>query len=216
MYDKFPNVLETVSCRDFTQNSVIFEDGTEERIDAIILCTGFKYDFPFLTPECRTLVERGRVSPLYRHLVHCELHSLVFVGLLNTVPFLSATPDPQIQYYKAVLDGKTKLPSVEEMKEDEEKDYQSRLSSGFLPHKAHTMVQRLWPYVDALAKDGGFPTYKPHFPEMYKDNVTALVTIPYEFRTFLDKKIKADQEKQQNKLQEQRKESAERAESHAG
>lgn len=35
----------------FTATGVVFEDGTvEERIDAVVFCTGFKDSFPFLPP----------------------------------------------------------------------------------------------------------------------------------------------------------------------
>jgi len=34
--------------KEFTENGVIFEDGTSEEIDVVIFATGYKFNFPFL------------------------------------------------------------------------------------------------------------------------------------------------------------------------
>ena len=34
--------------KEFTENGVLFEDGTSEEIDAVIFATGYKFNFPFL------------------------------------------------------------------------------------------------------------------------------------------------------------------------
>ncbi len=70
-----------------------------EEFDCIILCTGYCYDFPFLsggvlsdanrneeTKELEStapLIEMGKgcVKPLYRHLIHARFPSLAFVGI---------------------------------------------------------------------------------------------------------------------------------------
>ena len=57
-----------------------------------------------LVAEYHMEVSRGRVSPLYKHLIHCEYPTLCCVG----VPRLAAVPKlvvDQVRYYKAVLEG---------------------------------------------------------------------------------------------------------------
>lgn len=74
---------------------------------------------------------------------------------------------------------------------DAEEDYNKRLAQGFQPHYAHKMIQRVWPYIDQMANEGGFQSYRPNAPDVYKDNVEAIVKIPYDFRSYLDEKYKA-------------------------
>ena len=34
--------------KEFTENGVIFEDGSSEEVDAVIFATGYRFHFPFL------------------------------------------------------------------------------------------------------------------------------------------------------------------------
>ncbi|KAJ8604887.1 hypothetical protein CTAYLR_010420 [Chrysophaeum taylorii] len=92
---------------------VEFADGTtEQNVDAILLCNGFDYDFPFLGDD---LVEaNGRaVWPLFLHMFHAEEPSLVFLGIPHSiVPF----PLMQIQALLAtrVFSGLVDLPPLDE------------------------------------------------------------------------------------------------------
>ena len=49
--------------------------------EAVILATGYHYNFPFLTPECGVSVENRVVQPLYKHLISIASPSLAFIGL---------------------------------------------------------------------------------------------------------------------------------------
>ena len=55
--DDLPNRMLTgaIKIRDnvkrFTRTGVEFVDGTSEEVDAVILATGYKTDFPFLSQE---------------------------------------------------------------------------------------------------------------------------------------------------------------------
>ncbi|XP_055333015.1 uncharacterized protein LOC129584733 [Paramacrobiotus metropolitanus] len=141
--EMFTEILQTHSIVTFKEESVVLPNGKNERIDAVILATGFDYDFPFLTPECQTEVSPGRVSPLYRQLIHSRLHTLAFVGLHNVVPYLVTGTEMQIRFYKAFLDGKITLPSVDEMLEADTAEEYCKL------YWAHKMVKQVWPYTVA-------------------------------------------------------------------
>ena len=54
---------------------------------AVILATGYHYNFPFLTPECGVSVENRVVQPLYKHLISIANPSLSFIGLPVQVLF---------------------------------------------------------------------------------------------------------------------------------
>ncbi|KAJ9595620.1 hypothetical protein L9F63_013196, partial [Diploptera punctata] len=134
--------IKFASSTDFT-----FLDDSSTHADALIYCTGYKFNFPFLTPECKVRIEGRRVMPLYKHLIHTELPSICFVGL----PF-QVLPFPlfhfQIQYFMKTLDGSITLPSKEEMDEETEKDFQRRLAMDMPPTCAHKMgLKRLPPVV---------------------------------------------------------------------
>ena len=55
--------------------------------EAVILATGYHYNFPFLTPECGVSVENRVVQPLYKHLISIANPSLSFIGLPVQVLF---------------------------------------------------------------------------------------------------------------------------------
>lgn len=59
-----------------------FVDGSCCGFDAIVYCTGFKYNFPFLHKDCGVTVEENyHVRPLYKHMIHIEKPSMCFIGI---------------------------------------------------------------------------------------------------------------------------------------
>ncbi|XP_055332961.1 uncharacterized protein LOC129584695 [Paramacrobiotus metropolitanus] len=189
--DKFPNVTETTELTSFGPDHVVLRDGSIRPVDEIVLCTGFVYDFPFLSPDCNVHCTRGRVYPLYRHLIHCENPSLAFVGLANMAVF-SHVANAQVQYYKAVLDGRLALPSTPEMLAASEKDLQDKLAAGSPEHLAHEMTVSQWDYMERLAKEAEFPSYEPSTRRLFELNIMGIRTMPYGFRNFRMEKIDRD------------------------
>ncbi len=43
----------------FKEHSVVYDDGTEEPIDAVIMGTGYSFDYPFLNPKSLIPVKVG-------------------------------------------------------------------------------------------------------------------------------------------------------------
>ena len=80
----------------WTGGMVHFTDGTTLKADAILLCTGYKYWFPFLSTECGVTVdtEGRRVNSLYNDVFHTTFTSLCFVGIKE---FLTAFPELALQ-----------------------------------------------------------------------------------------------------------------------
>ncbi|OQV20571.1 putative Senecionine N-oxygenase [Hypsibius exemplaris] len=54
--DQFPTITETTMPQNIIDNGAVLADGSTKNVDAIILCTGYCFNFPFLSSECR--VER--------------------------------------------------------------------------------------------------------------------------------------------------------------
>lgn len=152
----FPqNVSQQTGIERLTKDSVVFLNGEEEKIDTLMLCTGYRYKFPFLSESCDIHIEDERVTPLYKHIIHTKFPTLSFIGICKVVcPFPQF--DQQVQLVLASLDGTLKLPDQDDMDRDIQEDYKRRLAEG-LPHRyAHTMGTRQWEYNDSLAKIGHY------------------------------------------------------------
>ena len=72
----------------FTENGVVWSDGKEETIDAVIWCTGFKPALDFLEP-LGVVTENGKVEVQRTHSV--KEPRLWLVGYGNWTGFASAT-----------------------------------------------------------------------------------------------------------------------------
>ena len=131
-------------------HAVVFQGGEEKEIDSLVLCTGYRYEFPFLSEDCKLDVTDERVTPLYKHLLHTQFPSLSFIGVCKVI-----CPFPlfhmQVLLAMGVLDGSVELPSKEEMDEDIEADFRKRLELGLPWRYAHHMRERQWDYNDELA-----------------------------------------------------------------
>lgn len=87
-------------------------------IDAVVMCTGFFFSYPFLPEELqRKLITDGKgVHGLYRHLFCIDHPTLVFPGLnMKAVPW--PLSEAQAAVYSAVWSNNLELPPPDEMKE---------------------------------------------------------------------------------------------------
>lgn len=49
---------------------------------------GYKYKYPFLSPECGVRVEDNHVQPLFKHFLNIEHPTMYFIGIpTNTTGF---------------------------------------------------------------------------------------------------------------------------------
>lgn len=95
-----------------------FEDESIERnLDAIILCTGYAYSFPFLAPLHPAIIDDGiRALPLYQYIFHTQHPTLAFVETPEMiVPFPLA--ECQAAVLARVWSGRLELPGPHQMQE---------------------------------------------------------------------------------------------------
>ncbi|XP_061180444.1 dimethylaniline monooxygenase [N-oxide-forming] 4-like [Saccostrea echinata] len=154
-----------------TNDSVVFPDGSCEKVDAVIFCTGYRYSFPFLKDDIITIKDE-RIQPIYKHMFHIEYPNLIFIGIARQILYFP-------QYYEMaklaalVFAGKVKLPSKEEMMADSEADFQSRLKEGKPSTFAHCFGDinfgRRFRYNEELAKLGGFDPLPPVLEMIFRD-----------------------------------------------
>lgn len=70
------------------QCEVITNTGQSIIVDEIIFCTGYHYDFPFLSEDIIS-TQDNIVSPLFEQLLHKNYLNLAFIGLpWKTIPFI--------------------------------------------------------------------------------------------------------------------------------
>ncbi len=87
-------------------------------VDAIILCTGYIYDFPFLNGVLDDVDLSGRfIGPLYLNMFYPADPTLIFLGLPRfTIHFASI--HLQSIYCAKILSGELELPSPAQIKQD--------------------------------------------------------------------------------------------------
>ncbi|CAL1541028.1 unnamed protein product [Lymnaea stagnalis] len=144
------NLLQKPGIKLISESEVQFLDDSKVRADILLLCTGYYYDYDFLSPGCGIRVDDGRVTPIYQHLINTNYPTMAIVGVCKViVPF--PIFDVQVRYFRSILDGTCILPSKEEMDKHIDEDYRARLQEG-LPHRyAHTMGDRQFTYINELA-----------------------------------------------------------------
>ncbi|MGQ5523504.1 NAD(P)-binding domain-containing protein [Chitinimonas sp. PSY-7] len=99
------------------KNIAYFADGTSRQIDAIILCTGYKYHFPFL-PDTLRLRTDNRLWPLklFQGVVWEDNPKLHYIGMQNQFYSFNMF-DVQAWYSRDVILGRQTLPSLEQMRQ---------------------------------------------------------------------------------------------------
>ncbi|XP_043076163.1 flavin-containing monooxygenase 5-like isoform X2 [Puntigrus tetrazona] len=138
----------------FQGSTVVFDDGTvEEKIDAVILSTGYDYKFPFL-PDSLNSGSDGDLK-LYRRVFPPSLErpTLAIMGLLQTKGPIMPAVELQARWATRVIAGLNHLPPADKMDKIIEKDIQAYLKS-YCPKVAALQVDYI-PYLDTIAKEIG-------------------------------------------------------------
>ena len=92
---------------------VQFTDGSAERVDVVIYCTGYKISFPFLDEGA--IGADGDHIALYRRVVSPRLPGLYFIGLVQPIGAVMPITEIQSQWVADLLQGSATLPSEQEM-----------------------------------------------------------------------------------------------------
>lgn len=110
--------LKVSGLKGFTETGVVFEDGTSENFDAVIVCTGYRTGFPFFDVSILKELEYQRACKYQPVLLHKtvfprNLPGLAFVGLV--CPPYFAIVELQAKWACMVFSGKLKHPTKEEI-----------------------------------------------------------------------------------------------------
>ena len=147
--------------------TVQFDDGQERRVDAILLCTGYKTSFPFLHDDCNIQVRNNRVTHLYKHIFNTKFPTLSFIGLCYRFCIFPRFY-LQAQYIAAIFSGRKILPPEDMMNAEEEKDFREILSAGLREKYAHFTLDDKWDYDNTIALLAGADMLSPHYKDLHK------------------------------------------------
>jgi dimethylaniline monooxygenase (N-oxide forming) len=130
--------------------AVRFADGSEEEVDLVVYCTGYKISFPFFDPEL--VSTRDNRLPLYRHVASAEHPGLYFVGLIQPLGAIMPIAEAQSEWVADLLEGKGKLPAGAEM-HDEIAATERRMRKRYVASKRHTIQVDFHPYLRELRRE---------------------------------------------------------------
>ena len=130
--------------------TVRFADGSEEEVDLVVYCTGYKITFPFFSPE--VLSAPDNVLPLYRRVVPIDRPGLYVIGLLQPLGPIMPLAEAQCEWVADLISGRTALPPVEEMEREIEAE-EERQRKRFVASKRHTVEVDFYPYLRAIRRE---------------------------------------------------------------
>jgi flavin-binding monooxygenase-like protein len=130
--------------------TVRFGDGSEEEIDLVVYCTGYKITFPFFDPKL-VLAEDNRLR-LYRRVASAEHPGLYFLGFIQPLGAIMPVAEAQAEWVADLLGGRAALPSVPEMREEIEA-YERKMRKRYVASKRHTIQVDFHPYLREIRRE---------------------------------------------------------------
>ncbi|CAH1163081.1 unnamed protein product [Phaedon cochleariae] len=149
---------------EMSEKIVKFIDGSEEEIDDVILCTGYRFSFPFLTPQCGLEVDDHYVKYLYKHTINVEYPSMAFIGIPKNLP-LFPLYCLQARFYLAFLRGNFTV-TKEEMRQDVEKFLEKFEQSEEQPNTK--VGKEFKQFLEDLATLANITPMKPVIPNIFE------------------------------------------------
>ena len=134
----------------FEGDQVHFVDGTAERIDAVVHCTGYRISFPFL--DERVISVRDNKIALYRRVVDPEHDGLYFLGLIQPLGAIMPLAELQAEWVADLVDGSAVLPSDREVRH-EIQGYRKALAKRYVTSKRHTIEVDFFRYRGELSAE---------------------------------------------------------------
>ncbi|MEZ5076048.1 MAG: NAD(P)-binding domain-containing protein [Solirubrobacterales bacterium] len=129
---------------------VRFADGTEEQVDLVVYCTGYKISFPFLDPEVFSAPDNR--MPLYRRVVAVDRPGLYFIGFIQPFGPIMPLAEAQVEWMADLLAGGATLPPPAEMKRDVAAE-EARMNRRFVASKRHTVEVDFFPYLREIRRE---------------------------------------------------------------
>ena len=130
--------------------TVRFDDGSEEEIDLVIYCTGYKIEFPFLDESI--FAARDNRMPLYKRAVSVENPGLYFIGFIQPLGPIMPIAEAQSEWIADLLTEGASLPLADQMRR-EIAAYERWMDKRFVSSKRHTIEVDFHPYLREIRKE---------------------------------------------------------------
>ena len=170
MADATSDLSNVQCCADierFEDERVVLTDGeTVTGIDRVIFCTGYQYDFPFLS---KSLLHHDgfQLTQLYRDLLHVDHPTLAFVGIPSLIiPF--PLFDIQSRWLNALWSGNLIAPSSEDQRTWLLARDQAFAQTALPPRAFHRLGERQMHYLTDLLSEAGGPPMPDWFASAAK------------------------------------------------
>jgi trimethylamine monooxygenase len=137
-------------------NTATFSDGSTARVDAIILCTGYKHHFPFLTDDLRLrTANRLATADLYKGVAYVHNPALFYLGMQDQW-FTFNMFDAQAWWARDVILGRIALPGS---KAELVSDVEARVAREDDGKDSYDAIRYQGDYVKELIAETDYPSF---------------------------------------------------------
>lgn len=167
--DELPNrilcgkITMKTSVKDFTESSIIFEDGTiEANIDVVIFTTGYEFSFPFFEEPLKSLCTKKMV--LYKRVFppNLERTTLAIIGLIRLNGSILVGTEFQARWATRVFKGLCDIPPSQKLMAEVTKK-EELIKRGMIKDTSEDILDFI-SYMDELAQCIGS---KPNIPLLF-------------------------------------------------
>ncbi|MCA9608265.1 MAG: alpha/beta hydrolase, partial [Myxococcales bacterium] len=131
-------------------DGIVFEDGTRERADVLVCCTGYDIVFPFFDEDF--VSAPGNDLPLFMRVVHPDHPTLFFVGLVQPLGAIMPIADAQSRWIADALRGRYALPDASEITLSIDEERRAMLAR-YVASPRHTIQVDFDDYLVALERE---------------------------------------------------------------
>jgi thioredoxin reductase len=132
------------------RRTVRFVDESEEDVDLVVYCTGYKITFPFFDESLVSAADNR--LPLYRRVASVEHPGLYFIGFIQPLGAIMPVAEAQAEWVADLLGGQGTLPSPGEMRA-EIASSEAKMRKRYVASKRHTIQVDFHPYLRELRKE---------------------------------------------------------------
>jgi thioredoxin reductase len=130
--------------------TVRFVDGSEEEIDLVVYCTGYRITFPFFDESLISAADNR--LPLYRRVASVEHPGLYFIGFVQPLGAIMPIAEAQAEWVADLLGGRGTLPSPAEMRA-EIAEAERKMRKRYVASKRHTIQVDFQPYLREIKRE---------------------------------------------------------------
>lgn len=138
------------------ETTAYFADGTSKRVDAIILCTGYKHHFPYLPDDLRLkTANRLATADLYKGVVWVNNTKLFYIGMQDQW-FTFNMFDAQAWWVRDAIMGRIAIPTDKAVLLQ---DVADRVAGEDAGQDAHDAIHYQGDYVKELIAETDYPSF---------------------------------------------------------